>query len=126
MEHTSFTHLVLLASGGLGNEATVFYKRLAFLLAEKWDQSYHQVINWRRCSISFSLLRAGIQCVRGSWSFCGHAISTIPPMDLVTAEAHLCHYTEFFNVFFVLFILFYLFNYFACSLLRTYISSLQV
>ncbi len=68
VEHASFTPLVLSASGGLGKETTVFYKRLASLLAEKWDQPYHQVINWLRCSLSYSLLRSAIQCVRGSRS----------------------------------------------------------
>ncbi len=50
VEHASFTPLVLSASGGLGKEATVFYKRLrlASLLAKKWDQPYNQVINWLR------------------------------------------------------------------------------
>ncbi len=90
VEHASFTPLVLSASGGLGKEATVFYKRLASLLAEKWDQPYHQVINWLRCSLSYSLLRSAIQCARGSWSSRGRAIRTIPPMDLVSAGAHLC------------------------------------
>ena len=35
-EHSSFTPLVLSASGGMGTEATIF-KRLATLLANKWD-----------------------------------------------------------------------------------------
>ncbi len=60
VEHASFTPLVLSASGGLGKEATVFYKRLASLLAEKWDQPYNQVINWLRCSLSYSLLRYNV------------------------------------------------------------------
>ena len=40
VEHASFTPLVLSATGGMANEATVFYKRLAFCLATKWDQPY--------------------------------------------------------------------------------------
>ncbi len=35
VEHSSFTPLVLSAAGGMGTEATIFYKRLASLLAEK-------------------------------------------------------------------------------------------
>ncbi len=31
--------------GECGLSAANFYKRLASLLAEKWDQPYHQVIN---------------------------------------------------------------------------------
>ena len=40
VEHSSFTPLVLSATGGMGNEATTFYKRLATLLAQKWDSPY--------------------------------------------------------------------------------------
>ena len=35
VEHSSFTPLVLSATGGMGNEATIFYKRLASLLSQK-------------------------------------------------------------------------------------------
>ena len=38
MEHSSFTPVVLSVSGGLGREATQFYKMLASLLSAKWDQ----------------------------------------------------------------------------------------
>ena len=37
IEHASFTPLVLSASGGFAKKATNFYKRLASLLADKWD-----------------------------------------------------------------------------------------
>ena len=40
VEHASFTPLVFSATGGLRNEAKTFYKRLASLLASKWDNSY--------------------------------------------------------------------------------------
>ena len=33
VEHSSFTPLVLSTTGGMGNKATIFYKRLASLLA---------------------------------------------------------------------------------------------
>ena len=61
IEHGSFTPLVLSASGGFAKEETNFYKRLASLLAEKWDHSYSQTMNWLRCTISFALLRYAIQ-----------------------------------------------------------------
>ena len=35
VEHSSFTPLVFSASGGMGHEASVFYKRLASLLSDK-------------------------------------------------------------------------------------------
>ena len=56
IEHTSFTPLVLSATGGMANEATVFYKRLASCLATKWDQSYSSTLSWLRCRLTFSLL----------------------------------------------------------------------
>ncbi len=39
VEHSSFTPLVLSATGGLATEATTFYKRLSACLADKWEQS---------------------------------------------------------------------------------------
>ena len=89
IKHASFTPLVLSASGGLTKEATNFYKRLASLLADKWDQPYSQTRNWLRCRISFALLHSAIQCIRGACSSCDHAI--LSPVDLVTAEAHINH-----------------------------------
>ena len=50
IEHSSFTPLVMSASGGLAKEATNFYKRLASLLADKWDQPYSVTMNWLRCT----------------------------------------------------------------------------
>ena len=63
VEHSSFTPLVLSASGRLAKEATISYKRLASLLAEKWDEPYSCTMNWLRCTLSSSLLRSAIQCV---------------------------------------------------------------
>ena len=40
VEHSSFTPLVMAATGGLGNEATTFYKRLASVLSQKWAPHY--------------------------------------------------------------------------------------
>jgi len=42
VEHSSFTPLVFITSGGMGHEANVFNKQLASLLAEKWKDSYLQ------------------------------------------------------------------------------------
>ena len=89
IEHASFTPLVLLATGGMANEATVFYKRLASCLATKWDQSCSSTLSWLRCRLTFSLLRCAIQCIRGARSSCGHAAkSQTPPIDLVNSELH--------------------------------------
>ena len=90
IEHASFTPLVLSATGGMANQATVFYKRLASCLSMKWDQPYSSTLSWLRCRLTFSLLRSAIQCVRGARSSCGHAIrSDSPPVDLVTSELNL-------------------------------------
>ena len=90
VEHASFVPLVMSATGGLAKEATNFYKRLASLLAEKWDQQYSSTLYWLRCSILFSLLRSAIQCIRGARSSSGHPIK-LSPVDLVTAESRLQH-----------------------------------
>ena len=77
IEHASFTPLVMSATGGLAKEATNFYKRLASLLAEKWDQLYSSTLHW---------LRSSIQCIRSARSSRGHPIK-LSPVDLVSAEA---------------------------------------
>ncbi len=51
IEHASFTPLVVSATGGLGNEAKTFYKRLASLLA---SNPYNKTMCWLRCRLSFS------------------------------------------------------------------------
>jgi hypothetical protein len=76
--------LVMSATGGLARQASNFYKRLASLLAEKWEQPYSTTLYGLRCSLTFSLLRSAIRCVRGR----GHPVKLVP-VDLVTAEASL-------------------------------------
>ena len=89
VEHSSFTPLVLSATGGMARQATILYKRLASLLADKWDQPYSSTLCWVRSRLAFSLLRSAIQYIRGARSSVGHAIKSIPPIDLVNAEAQL-------------------------------------
>ena len=90
VEHASFTPLVLTVTGGMANEASVFYKRLASELATKWDQPYSSTLSWLRCRLPFSLLRSSIQCIRGARSSRGHASkSQLPPLDLVISELNL-------------------------------------
>ena len=86
-EHSTFTPLVFSATGGMGKQGTTFYKRLACLLADKWDQPYSSTLCWLRCRISFSLLRSAIQCIRGARSTRGHPIKEFHPIDLVNAES---------------------------------------
>ena len=87
IEHSFFTPLVLAAIGGLGVEATTFYKRLASMLSQKWDSPYSTTLCWLRCRLAFSLLCSSIQAIRGARSSCGHAVSTPGPMDLMREYA---------------------------------------
>ena len=46
VEHGVFTPLVLSTNGGMGTEATTFYKRLADLIANKRNHDYSMVMGW--------------------------------------------------------------------------------
>ena len=89
VEHVSFTPLVISATGGLASEASTFYKRLASLLASKWDHPYSSTLCWLRCSLAFCLLRSAIQSIRGARSSCGHAIKIPTAIDLVNVESNI-------------------------------------
>eukprot|EP00731_Ephydatia_muelleri_P026050 Em0018g150a len=54
--------------GGLGSTATVVFKRLASLIADKQELPYCKILFWLRCKLSFSLLRSAVMCLRGSRS----------------------------------------------------------
>ena len=86
----SFTPLVFSTFGGMGGAATTVYKRLASLLSAKRDQSYGLVMSWLRCSISFSLLRSAITCLRGARSIRGSPV-VIGALDLTTSEGQVLH-----------------------------------
>ncbi len=87
-EQSTLTPLILSTTGGMGTEATVFYKRLATMLAAKWGDHYSHVLCWLRCRHGFSLLRSSIQAIRGSRSSSGHPVRCSSfPTDLVRAEA---------------------------------------
>ena len=62
VENASFTPLIFTTTGGMGDAATQFYKRLANLLSAKHNGI---VMGWLRCKLSFSLLRSAIMCIRG-------------------------------------------------------------
>lgn len=90
VEQGSFTPLVMSSTGGLGNAAKVCYKRLASMLAEKNDMPYSCTLAWMRCTLSFSLLRSSIRCIRGARSAVGRPVRQYsPPSDLVAAEANI-------------------------------------
>jgi len=89
IEHGSFTLIVLSATGGMAQEATMFYKGLASLLATKWNDNYGKVIGWLRCCFSFLLLRSAIACVRGAHSSIGHVYRAPPSLDVIFVESYL-------------------------------------
>jgi len=63
------------ASGGMGPLATTVYKKLALMLAEKWNANFSPCcVFWLRCRVSFSLLRSAIMCVRGNRSTIRHPV----------------------------------------------------
>ena len=68
IEHGSFTPLVFSATGGMVPAATIVYKRLASLLADKRKQDCSKTSSWLRCSITFSLVRSAVMCLRGAHS----------------------------------------------------------
>ena len=73
VEHASFILLVLSATGGLANQASVLYKRLASSLAMKWEQPYRLTMSWLRNKLTFSLLCSAIHCIRRAcfvWILC--------------------------------------------------------
>ena len=74
IEHGTMTPLIFSLNGGLGRAATVTYKRLASLLSLKWNEPYSSVMGWLRCTISFSLTRSAISCLRNSRSTASNRI----------------------------------------------------
>jgi len=44
VEKACFSPLVFSASGGMGPSATTVYKKLAFMLADKWGMNYNQCL----------------------------------------------------------------------------------
>ena len=69
IEHSVLTQLVFSSTGGIGNEATTFYKRLAdYMMLWKQQKPYSVVINWLRCRLSFAAIRSSILCIRGTRS----------------------------------------------------------
>ena len=90
IEHSSCTPLVFSTTGGLAPAANTFYKRLASMLAEKWNQPYSSTIGWLRCRLSFSLLRSSIMCIRGARSSAHKFQSQLEAaVDLTVADSNL-------------------------------------
>ena len=86
IEHGSFSPLVFSTSGGMGTTATVVYKRIASMIAEKHNKPYSKTIHWIRCRLNFSLLRSSIMCLRGSRSAHHRPADPTNNMDLACSE----------------------------------------
>ena len=63
VEHGTFTPIVLSTSGGWGPSATVAFRRLASLQADKLAQPYSRTLGLLRCRIAFTLLDSLIMCL---------------------------------------------------------------
>ena len=66
IERGCFTPLVFSTTGGMGREAEIVFKRLASLISNKSGESYAVVMGWIRTSLSFSLLRSALMCLRNT------------------------------------------------------------
>ena len=100
IEHGYFTPLILSATGGMVPTATTAYKRLASLLADKRKQEYSKTICWLRCTISFSLIRSAVTCLRGVRSSLHRSSRTVNcelevPLDMAICEGRIPSYTEY-------------------------------
>ena len=84
-EHGVFTPLMFSTTGGMGQEATAFYKRLADILAQKQQKPYSVVIRWLRCKLSFAAVRSSISCASVEL---GH-LTTNPYVMLTLSSQHL-------------------------------------
>ena len=61
------TPFVVSVDGYVGQEGSRVLKRVAEVLAIKWDKQYSSVIDWIRASMTFSIIRAMRNlCLRGS------------------------------------------------------------
>ena len=49
VEQGTFSPLVFSTTGGMGNTATVVYKRIASLIADKQSKPYSKTLHWLRC-----------------------------------------------------------------------------
>ena len=87
VENGSFTPLVFATTGGMGREATLFYKHLADQISEKRNTTYSKTMAWIRCTLSFSLLRSAVMCIRGSRST-SHRVPNVS-LELGVAESRL-------------------------------------
>ena len=63
VERGTFTPLVLTAPGGMGQSASIFFQKLAAMIAAKRGRTYQKGITWIRQRLIFSLLRSVISAI---------------------------------------------------------------
>ena len=72
-------HLFFHQPGGMGNEATTFYKRLADMMSWKQQKPYSVVINWLRCRLSFAAIRSSF------YAYAGQGLQAKDPYVMLTS-----------------------------------------
>ena len=87
IERGVFTPLVLSTNGGMGQEASTFYKHLADMITQKRKHIYPVVMGWLRCQLSFALIRSSVMCIRGSRSS-QHQLVHMDSISLAAQEGH--------------------------------------
>ena len=83
VERGAFIPLVLSTTRGMARECTVFYKHLAYRLADKHKTTYSLVMTWLRFPISFALLRSAIRALREPQS----STTALAPVDIPLASS---------------------------------------
>ena len=63
----SFTPLIYSVDGMAGREAQAFEKRIAHLLAEKWERHYSELRGFVRSRMALSVVRSISLLLRGTW-----------------------------------------------------------
>ena len=66
VEQGTFTPLVFSATGGMGRECSMFFKKLNQLISIKRKEELSVVTYGIRRKINFALLRSCLSCIRGS------------------------------------------------------------
>ena len=64
----SFVPLIYSVDGMACKEATAYEKRIASLLASKWERQYSEMVGFVRSKMSISLIRSNTMMMRGSRS----------------------------------------------------------
>lgn len=72
VEDADFTPMVMLSTGGMGEQASIALKHLAELLAKKRNEDYAHVSGLIRCCFAFALARSALVCLRGTRSKQSH------------------------------------------------------